>query len=66
MAAWCSYDVGNAHIVSYNTEVFFWPEDFDVEAMRTQFLWLEADLKAANANRAQRPWIIVTGGKQPT
>jgi len=40
-----------------------WPEDFDVEHMRRQFQWLEQDLKAANANRAQRPWIIVTGAR---
>lgn len=56
-----SFDIGPAHIVSYNTEVFFWPQYFDEGLMKAQFEWLDQDLKAANAHRDERPWIIVMG-----
>lgn len=56
-----SFDLGPAHIVSYNTEVFFWPDLFSQQHMRQQYEWLEADLAAANGNRQETPWIIVMG-----
>lgn len=56
---WYSVDVGPVHLVSFSTEVYFWPESRGlVEAQRA---WLEADLRRANANRASRPWVVTMG-----
>jgi Calcineurin-like phosphoesterase/Iron/zinc purple acid phosphatase-like protein C len=56
-----SFDIGLVHIVVYNTEVFFWPESFGTEHMQQMFEWLERDLKQANENRKQVPWVIAIG-----
>lgn len=70
---WYSFDYGPVHFVAANTETDFdgamlghygdsgvipaggFAEDG--EYLR----WLEADLKAAVANRAERPWIVAFG-----
>jgi len=76
MNMWYSFDYGPVHFVSANTETDFngaVEEHYgdggkligleaggfapDGEYLR----WLEADLAAANANRAQRPWIVAFG-----
>ena len=59
---WWSIDVGPVHFVSYSTEAYF---DEDGKAMNAtlarQYTWLESDLAMANANRAERPWIVLQG-----
>lgn len=52
-----SYDFGPLHIVSLSTEDYV--EPFDTGSK--QLAWLEQDLKAAAANRANVPWIFVLG-----
>lgn len=56
-----SWNIGPAHIISINTEVYFFYASS--EAIRAQYEWLEADLIEANHNRQQQPWIIVMGHK---
>jgi len=56
-----SIDIGPIHLVSYNTEMYFWPEWYGAEHAARQHAWLDADLAAADANREAVPWIIVTG-----
>jgi len=67
---WYSFDYGIAHIVVINTETDFpnapaGPGTLlnggNFQGLTGQLTWLEADLKNAIANRAQVPWIIVTG-----
>ena len=56
---WWSLDLGPVHFISYNTEAYFaGPANGTVEA---QYEWLRADLAAAQANRAEVPWIIAMG-----
>jgi hypothetical protein len=47
--------------VSIDTEVFKYSRD-SIQIQR-QLSWLEKDLKVANQNRQQQPWIIVYGHK---
>ena len=56
-----SRDIGPVHLVSYNTEVFFWPQYYGADNAAQQHSWLDADLAAADANRAAVPWIVVSG-----
>lgn len=58
-----SWDIGPAHIVSFNTEIYYWGNTHD--NIKRQYDWLEADLQAANTpeNRAARPWIVTMGHK---
>jgi len=52
-----SFNVGQMHIIALN--YYFY--NVEPEELREQmFEWMEADLKAANASRNERPWIIVT------
>ncbi len=53
-----SFDYGPAHFVAWNTEAFFFPEYFDEAYMARMYAWLEEDLRRANANRANVPWIV--------
>ena len=55
-----SWDQGLVHYVSISTEVFFNVRDkhTDGEVMKA---WLRKDLKKANLNREQVPWVIVQG-----
>lgn len=55
-----SMDVGPIHFVMYNAEFYFFTQ-FGYEQIERQFRWLEEDLKRANANRHQVPWIIAIG-----
>jgi len=51
-----SYNIGNIHFVHFSFDLLsVYPELLSVT---TDFL--RKDLKAANANRAHRPWIVVT------
>ncbi len=54
-----SADIGPVHLVSYNTEAYFWPKHFTYEHAAAQHAWLDTDLAAADANRAAVPWVVV-------
>ena len=53
-----SLDVGLVHLIAIDTETFHYNSQ-SVQDRMTDWLW--ADLKKANNNRAQVPWIIVMG-----
>ena len=61
------YQYTQNHLYSINVDnVHFVSIDLELPVLQPQYLsnvvnWLERDLRAANANRAQRPWIIVYG-----
>lgn len=76
MNMWYSFDYGPVHFISVNTETDFdgAVEEHYGDGGRAAGLkaggfgqqgeylrWLEADLKAADANRALRPWIVAFG-----
>lgn len=52
-----SWDHGPVHFVSFSTELYFWDSRL-AEGIPAQYEWLEADLAAANRNRAETPWIV--------
>lgn len=55
---WYSFDYGNAHFVFLNDTVF------NVRVIAgSQRAWLEEDLRRADANRANVPWIFVVHHK---
>ena len=64
---WYSFNYSYATFVSISSETDFplAPEGLDTTFLcgpfGDQLTWLEAQLQAANANRANRPWLIVTG-----
>lgn len=53
-------DLGPAHILMFSTEFYYYTE-YGTEQIKQQYRFIEEDLKRANANRKQRPWIIVMG-----
>lgn len=53
-------DSGLVHYIALSTELWFNVHDSKVNT-QTQLDWLEADLKAATANRAKVPWVIAHG-----
>ncbi|XP_062571546.1 acid phosphatase type 7-like [Saccostrea cucullata] len=55
---WYSVDAGPVHFISYSTEVFFVDNQ---DYVCKQYNWLLEDLKKANQNRHNRPWIIAMG-----
>jgi len=59
---WYSWNRGNVHWIATSTETDY-PDAFFPTQFGDQLKWLDADLAAANspAERALRPWIIVTG-----
>ena len=73
---WYSFNVGPVHFVSLNTETDFPSAEERSHGDASSFpagsfgrkgeylQWLENDLKAAAANRQNRPWIIA-GGHRP-
>ncbi|RYG52351.1 hypothetical protein EON67_01415 [archaeon] len=52
-----SLNIGPVHLAIYDTETAI--DTADVNA--TQLAWLQADLAAANANRAVTPWVVAAG-----
>lgn len=56
-----SFDMGPIHFVAFSTEVYYEPKQLNVESIVAQFNWLKEDLRKANQNRKDRPWIIVYG-----
>jgi hypothetical protein len=57
-----SWDAGLVHYVAINTEAYFGVGTKPGQAtIADQYSWLKADLTAANANRANVPWIVVHG-----
>lgn len=59
-----SATIGHAHVISLNTDLWILPGKASpavAAAIAEQLHWLEADLKAAAANRQQAPWLIVIG-----
>jgi acid phosphatase type 7 len=67
MNMWYSFNYGNVHFVSVNTETDFSgaPEEhsytYPCGGFGANLAWLEADLKAATVNRTQHPWILAAG-----
>eukprot|EP01104_Vermistella_antarctica_P006019 TRINITY_DN16758_c0_g1_i1.p1 TRINITY_DN16758_c0_g1~~TRINITY_DN16758_c0_g1_i1.p1 ORF type:complete len:479 (-),score=109.41 TRINITY_DN16758_c0_g1_i1:5-1441(-) len=56
-----SWNIANIHFIAYSTEVY-WAETPGVPySPEQQYRWLEADLKEANKNRSEQPWIIAYG-----
>ena len=55
-----SFDLGPAHIISFSTEFYYFTK-YGWHQIQHQYEWLENDLKQANKNRSQRPWIIIFG-----
>lgn len=56
-----SFNIGPVHIISFNTEIYFFYSS--TESIKAQYDWLKADLIQANINRKEQPWIIVMGHK---
>lgn len=55
-----SLNVGLVHFAFISTEIYF-KKTLEPGIVERQEAWLRADLAAANANRAETPWIIVVG-----
>lgn len=55
-----SYDLGPVHFIGYSTEFYFYVE-YGWLQIANQFAWLEQDLKKAQANRDNIPWVIAMG-----
>ena len=64
---WFSFNYGSMHFISIDTETGFPGAPLETRyvlpcgGFGDQLTWLENDLKAANADRATRPWIFVQG-----
>lgn len=76
LSMWYSFDYGPVHFVAVNTETDFpdapcehYGDGGKIVGLKAggfaadgEYLrWLEADLAAANANRAQRPFVVTMG-----
>ena len=60
-----SFDYSYAHFIATDTETYpGGPEALAAGPFGDQAAWLEADLIAANKNRANIPWIIAGGHRQ--
>lgn len=55
-----SFDVGPVHFIAFSTEFYFFVE-YGWKQIGNQFKWLDEDLRKANLNRKQVPWIITMG-----
>nr|XP_027200581.1 acid phosphatase type 7-like [Dermatophagoides pteronyssinus] len=55
-----SMNIGPIHIIMFSTEYYYYTE-YGWQQIEQQYRWLEKDLKRANENRHQQPWIIVMG-----
>ncbi|CAD5226353.1 unnamed protein product [Bursaphelenchus okinawaensis] len=56
-----SFDLGKVHFVAISTEFYFYGKQYGNQSIETQFNWLIEDLKKAQTNRKEIPWIIVFG-----
>lgn len=67
MNMWYSFNYGSVHFITVDTETGFAGAPLETRyvlpcgGFGDQLAWLENDLKVANANRANRPWIFVQG-----
>lgn len=52
-----SFDLGPAHFIGISSEVYYQVQ-YGLKLIVEQFVWLKEDLKKANENRKERPWII--------
>ncbi|KAI6189505.1 hypothetical protein M3Y97_00015700 [Aphelenchoides bicaudatus] len=55
-----SFDLGAAHFIALSSEFYYYLQ-YGTEQLKTQYNWLLNDLKEANANRKNVPWIVVYG-----
>ncbi|KAI6190490.1 Purple acid phosphatase [Aphelenchoides bicaudatus] len=55
------FDHGFAHFVMFSTEVYFAHTRISPEFMIRQYKWLVEDLRKANENRKNVPWIVTFG-----
>lgn len=66
-AFYYSFDLGLVHYVAIDTELFAYGKEtarsLSPVTRATQLAWLEQDLAAADANRAEVPWVVVFGHK---
>ncbi|CAD5231609.1 unnamed protein product [Bursaphelenchus xylophilus] len=56
-----SFDLGDAHYIAYSSEIYYANQFYDKSHIQRQYEWLRDDLKEANKNRENVPWIIVYG-----
>jgi hypothetical protein len=54
-----SVDFGLLHLVSIDLNLYYGTDDCGESCIKAQKEWLAADLKAANANRKNVPWVVV-------
>lgn len=52
-----SFDLGPVHFVGLHSEVYYQVQ-YGLKLIVQQFVWLKEDLRRANENRKERPWII--------
>ncbi|KAK0408941.1 hypothetical protein QR680_004253 [Steinernema hermaphroditum] len=57
-----SFDIGPAHIVGFSSEFYFYTK-YGWEQIANQWNWLLKDLKKAEKNRKNVPWIITMAHK---
>jgi len=57
---WYSFDYGGIHFISMSTKTDYTGSQY-LEDFGDQGDWLRKDLQAANANRANVPWIVGVG-----
>lgn len=55
-----SFDMGPVHFIAFSTE-FYYFLNYGLKSVANQYNWLKEDLRKANENREQRPWIITFG-----
>jgi len=53
-----SLDIGKVHLVALDLNVYYGSDPCGAPCAEAQKQWLAADLAAANANRANVPWIV--------
>ena len=56
-----SYDYGFAHFLHFTTEFYYYPQFVSENRIADQYEFIKNDLKNAQKNRKNIPWIIVTG-----
>ncbi|EPB69652.1 hypothetical protein ANCCEY_11259 [Ancylostoma ceylanicum] len=53
-----SFDIGPVHWIALSTEYYGYSQDLGSGPILDQYKWLENDLKVANSNRHETPWIF--------